>query len=35
MLKKPNDNRGIAWVNFDGTTRFPLKDNEEITITAA
>lgn len=31
-IKKPNDNRGSAWVSLDGAQRFELKDGEEVKI---
>ena len=34
-LKKPEDNRGNAWVSLDGATRFILKDGESLVVTAS
>lgn len=34
-FKKPNDNRGTAWVSLDGSTRFELQQGEELTVTGS
>ena len=34
-LKKPEDNRSSAWVSLDGSTRFQIKDGEEVEITGS
>lgn len=31
-IKKPKDNRNIAWVSMDGATRFMLDEDELLTI---